>query len=188
MWGCVGGKRIPMFWRTLQSIQSIRSFETPGNTNPMTQRHIPRELNPFRHLCSSLRRKVEHKRNRQLWQLSTAVRHVQHSLHDALCIRTTTIIQHNICDLPTTSWIEISFCRTVGNTNSLNHQHDTTWVFKVMRAHDNVGCHYRQQTDTVTKLYGAHTADKVLKWLDYIGSNRLECEDRHVSWQVTWPS
>jgi hypothetical protein len=55
-----------------------------------------------------------------------------------------------------------------------------------MRAHDNVGCHYRQQTYTVTKLYGEHTAENVLdchcwKWLDYIGPKRLECEDRHVS-------
>ena len=30
--------------------------------------------------------------------------------------------------------MEISFCRTVGNSTSLNHRHDTTSAFKVMRA------------------------------------------------------
>jgi len=168
---------MPMFWRTLQSIQSIRCFETSGNTNPATQRHIPRELNPLRHLCSPLGRKVEHKRNRQLRQLSTAERHVQHSLHDALCIRTatTTTKQRNICDLPTTSWIEISFCRTVGNTNSLNHQHDTTWAFKVMRARDNVGCHYRQHTHCDQTVRCAHRGESTrLPLLEMAGLHGIE--------------
>ena len=133
--GVFRGVTIPTFRRTHQPVKmkSVRSIETLENTTSH-----PRRCESFK-TWFPFWKKSRLKAGRSSEELSwDRWRHTPHVLRKALRIRTAA--KQNICDLPTTSSMEISFCRTVGNSTSLNHRHDTTWALKVMRARENASC------------------------------------------------